>query len=98
MYLVIGGSGFLGSYVLKAILSMTDEPVIATSRDISGFENSERLTWHQFAFNDHENVLALNSMLKKFSNVRVINCLLPAGFCRHGSGSRSAGRPGGMAG
>ena len=78
MYLVIGGTGFLGSYVLKAILKMTDEPVIATSRDISCFDNSDRLTWHQFAFNDRENVLALNSLLKDCSKVRVI--FLPAFF------------------
>ena len=78
MYLLIGGGGYLGSYVLKAIKEMTIEPVIATSRDISCFKNSERVTWHQFAFNDHESICALNRLLKNYSKVKVI--FLPAFF------------------
>jgi len=78
MYLVIGGGGFLGSYTLKAILNITNEEIIATSRDISSYENSDRVTWYQFAFNDPDNIRDLNKLLNGYSKVKVI--FLPAFF------------------
>lgn len=45
MYLIIGGNGFLGNYIIKSILEKTDDRIIATARDVSGLNDSSRLHW-----------------------------------------------------
>ena len=45
MYLVIGGNGFLGSYIIKTILESTDESVVATYRNSTPFTEDSRVNW-----------------------------------------------------
>ena len=46
MYHVVGGNGFLGSYVIKNILENTSEEIIGTARtDMYQFEQENRLSW-----------------------------------------------------
>ncbi len=59
MYLVVGASGFLGSYIVKSILNKTDERVIAVSRGSKGNGLSDRLDWVLCDIADREQVNAL---------------------------------------
>lgn len=45
MYLVIGGNGFFGSYMIQSILEHTNENIIATARSTAGLSDSERVRW-----------------------------------------------------
>ena len=45
MYLVIGANGFLGSYIIKNIISQTSDNIIATARNISDLESNSRVQW-----------------------------------------------------
>lgn len=47
MYLVIGGNGFLGSYLIHSILENTNEEVIATARNVNGLADSARIHWEK---------------------------------------------------
>lgn len=44
MYVVIGANGFLGGYVTKNILEMTDEKILAVRKSSSG-NDSDRVKW-----------------------------------------------------
>ncbi|HBO49290.1 MAG TPA: hypothetical protein DD619_00610, partial [Alphaproteobacteria bacterium] len=46
MYLLIGGSGFLGRYLIKNILSETADSIIATDRAPQTSDNP-RLRWEK---------------------------------------------------
>jgi len=45
MYLVIGGNGYLGSYIIQSILNTTDEKITATARDVSKAPRQDRVEW-----------------------------------------------------
>ena len=45
MYAVIGANGYLGSYIVKNILEHTDEPVIATTREMREVQINDRVEW-----------------------------------------------------
>lgn len=64
MYLIIGGSGFLGRYLIKNILLNTQDEVIATyNSNRPKFEN-ERLEW--FNYNVQNNPAILADKLKNY--------------------------------
>ena len=44
MYMIIGASGYLGSYFMRDILTHTDDSILAVARNTSP-ENSKRITW-----------------------------------------------------
>lgn len=63
MYLVIGGSGFLGHYIVKNILDLTQEEVIATfSANAPVYEN-KRVKWLQLDVCDVEALRSLNKII-----------------------------------
>lgn len=65
MYLIIGGSGFLGSYIIQAILDMTSERIVATCRDISNVPDFDghRVSWHVCDVTDYSQVERLNGKM-----------------------------------
>ncbi len=71
MYLLVGASGFLGSYILKNILEMTEEDVLAADVMCVG-ENKGRLKWQKCDVTKEQDVLALNEITKKADNLKVI--------------------------
>ncbi|WP_167958642.1 sugar nucleotide-binding protein [Anaerosporobacter faecicola] len=64
MYLIIGASGFLGSYIIKSILEETKESVIAVARNIEE-STSERVNWIKCDISVETEVNALCEELKK---------------------------------
>nr|WP_325300709.1 hypothetical protein [uncultured Dysosmobacter sp.] len=46
MYVIIGASGFLGTYLIKNILEYTDESILAVARrPLHGVGDSKRVKW-----------------------------------------------------
>ena len=56
MYLVIGANGFLGSYIIKNIISQTSDNIIATARNISDLESNSRVQWIQIDVTRDEDI------------------------------------------
>lgn len=65
MYLVIGGNGYLGSYILKNIIENTNDSVVATARDIScAIDYGERVSWRALDVTDFPAVDDLSAELE----------------------------------
>lgn len=71
MYLIIGGSGFLGRYVIKNVLELTGEEIIATyNASQVPADAPSRLTWHSLDICD---TMALQDLRAKLpETVKVI--------------------------
>ena len=41
MYLIVGASGFVGSYAIREIMERTDEKILATDKNVEGQEDAE---------------------------------------------------------
>lgn len=66
MYLVLGGNGFLGTYLIKNILHMTNERIYATTRSLTGNEyeyDNPRISWNECDITDFNSVNDLYSVL-----------------------------------
>ncbi|WP_298068269.1 NAD(P)-dependent oxidoreductase [uncultured Mailhella sp.] len=61
MYVVIGANGFLGSYVIKNILEMTDEKILAVRKSSPG-KDTDRVKW---VFGDISNPLFVEQLNKE---------------------------------
>lgn len=75
MYLVVGANGYLGSYIIKAILKETHEKVVAVARsvDIVPDFDEERVEWKACDITDFEKVDLLNEYMKnKAENYKVV--------------------------
>ncbi|MBL6785228.1 MAG: sugar nucleotide-binding protein [Rickettsiales bacterium] len=70
MYIIIGASGYLGSYIIQKILTNTNEKIIATYNSYSEkLENNPRVLWKQLNILDRSNIdffckQTLNSNIK----------------------------------
>ena len=72
MYAVIGANGYLGSYLVKAILEETDERIIGTKTTLSGVEDTERIHWEACDVSDPESTSRLLDFLRAEKNVKII--------------------------
>lgn len=54
MYLIIGGNGFLGTYIIESILRLTQHRILATSRNTEQLKDTDRLTWKQCDITDEK--------------------------------------------
>lgn len=64
MYAVIGANGYLGSYIIKNILDLTKEQIIATTRNLSNVNNTERVEWMFCDVQDESSVKKLVNKMK----------------------------------
>ncbi|MDR0529397.1 MAG: NAD(P)-dependent oxidoreductase [Zoogloeaceae bacterium] len=73
MYLVMGASGYVGNYVIKNILEMTDDLVLATSRcDEKRVTDNCRVEWLTINIINSAQIALLNARTKSMSNLKVI--------------------------
>ncbi len=72
MYVVIGANGYLGSYVIRAILGLTRESILATARDLSRVTPLERVSWTACDVQSPESVAALLDRLRDEPGVRIV--------------------------
>ncbi len=63
MYLIVGGSGFLGRYLIKNILSFTSDNIIATYSSNCPVYNHERLKWAKLDIKNYDEINDLNNIL-----------------------------------
>jgi len=71
MYLIVGANGFLGSYLIKNILEMTNENILATDLNCPE-ESRARVAWQKCDITSEEDVISLNEKTKTESNLKVI--------------------------
>ncbi len=74
MYLVVGGNGYLGTYIIKSILDKTNEQIIATARhvDQTNYEyDNKRVKWVVCDVTDRDSVDALNDFISDESGKTV---------------------------
>lgn len=65
MYLIIGGSGFLGRYLINYILKNTNDEIIATySTHLPTFLD-KRVSWVNFDLQNEQDIIRLNSITQK---------------------------------
>ena len=72
MYLVAGANGFLGSYMLKNILELTDERILAVARNIDEVTKDARIEWASCDIADWKSVDVLLEKINKQEDIKVI--------------------------
>ena len=72
MYIVIGGRGFLGSYIVRSIVKNTDEKIIATARNIEDMKSSEKIEWVSCDITDDAEFDSLIRLVSGEKNIKVI--------------------------
>ena len=72
MYLIVGAKGFLGSYLIKNILSMTKEDVVAADVNYVETEQNPRLSWQNYDITKEKDVEKLREYLKEKNDIKVI--------------------------
>ena len=71
MYLIVGAKGFLGSYLIKNILSMTKEEIIATDKALPEKEDNPRVKWVRCDVSNKDDIRELNGICSGSENLRV---------------------------
>lgn len=72
MYAVIGANGYLGSYVIKAILENTEDCVIATSRNLERVNKHKRVEWICCDIQSFKNVDAFIDKLSMTDDLKIV--------------------------
>lgn len=83
MYVVIGGRGYLGSYLIKNIIENCSEKIIATYHSEEYLKNSEHLIWQRFDASDEKSIFALAETIKKNKiEGDEVKCIYTIGYIR----------------
>lgn len=83
MYLVIGGGGFLGGYLIKNIINTTKEKILASYHSSKGGENTDRVEWFHLNLTDSNSLKDLVCTLKHFKKCgEKIICVYTAGYIK----------------
>ena len=72
MYVVVGANGYLGSYVIKAILTLTHDNVIATARDLDRVNRQDRVVWKSLNIQSDESVDTFLNELLAFEDIKMV--------------------------
>ena len=71
MYLVVGAKGFLGSYLIKNILSMTNDDILATDMVLPSKSDNSRIKWIKCDVSSKKHVVALNDECSSHDDIKV---------------------------
>lgn len=71
MYLIVGAKGFLGSYLIKNILSMTNDEILATDIMLPEKNDNSRVKWVKCDVSHKEDLLRLNELCKESIELKV---------------------------
>ena len=72
MYCIVGANGYLGAYMRKAILELTDENILCADLNIPGNTNEDRIIWIKCDITNREEVDELIEILRKYENLKII--------------------------
>lgn len=76
MYLVIGANGYLGSYIVKNIIELTEECIVATARNVERVAQAPRISWLSCDVANFSQVDALEEFIKdkSYEKLKVVYC------------------------
>lgn len=71
MYIIVGANGFLGAYMRKAILELTDENILALDMNVDDVKAHDRVTWMKCDVTKDEDIHRVNDIMRKdeYNNV-----------------------------
>lgn len=72
MYVIIGANGYLGGYVVQAVLDKTKEPLIATARRIEKIKRDPRIKWISCDVQSETSVDALIKEMMRYEQIKII--------------------------
>lgn len=72
MYLIIGGNGYLGNYIIQSILALTNDDIVSTARNISNVANTSRIKWIKCDITDDNEFDNVIDFIKNINNIKVI--------------------------
>lgn len=72
MYVIVGANGFLGAYMQKKILELTEEDILALDMNIDQTVSDNRVTWKQCDITDMEDIDSVNVIMKQHQDNKVI--------------------------
>lgn len=78
MFLVVGGNGFLGSYIIKNILNKTNENIVATYNSGIPFSDDSRITWIKCDITNYKNLITLKNVIR----INKVKCVYLAGYIK----------------
>lgn len=70
MYCIVGANGYLGAYMRKAILELTDEDILCVDLNIGN--DQERVKWQRCDITDRASVDELLNSMKDSKDVKII--------------------------
>lgn len=73
MYLIFGGGGYLGTYLIQEVIGKTDETVLATIRGDPPWAGGRRVVWERCDITDTESVERICRIVKG-QRLKVIVC------------------------
>lgn len=83
MYVIVGGAGFLGSYLVKQISENSDEKIIATYHTDENLINTNNLIWVHLDIEDENSV---NEFIKVIETNKkdneLVKCIYVVGYIR----------------
>ncbi|MBR6531939.1 MAG: sugar nucleotide-binding protein [Clostridia bacterium] len=71
MYIVVGANGFLGSYIVRSLVSNTDEEIIATYHGKKESLYSPRVNWVHLDVTDKESIRRLEALVGNTAECRI---------------------------
>ena len=71
MYLIVGAKGFLGSYLIKNILSMTNDDILATDMVLPSKSDNSRIKWIKCDVSSKKDLVALNDECSSYDGIKV---------------------------
>lgn len=72
MYCVVGANGYLGAYMCKAILDITEENIVCVDMNVPCENSSNRIIWKRCDITDRNQVDKIVNELKGYDNVKII--------------------------
>ena len=72
MYLIIGGNGYLGRYILKSILEKTSDSIYVTARNIDHLENTDRVIWLKCEITNDNDFNEVVNKVRKITDLKVV--------------------------
>lgn len=72
MYAVIGANGFLGNYIIKAILSQTNDEILAVDVKCPETEEKNRITWQRCNILNDAELDRMVDHFQSFSDLKII--------------------------
>ena len=72
MYCIVGANGYLGAYMRKAVLDLTDENILCVDMNIQDNTSQDRVSWHRCDIIDRNSVDELMDKLKGYRDLKII--------------------------